>query len=147
MDLSVEPVTGDDFDSILELERESFREEDQLDRESLEEFHREYSEGICKIISGETLSGYFLIFIDKGEGYIESIAIGKNFRNRGYGLFALRFIIDKFRSMGIKKISLHVRTDNSAAIGLYMKEGFKMTGTAEGFYPDGKTAYIYSMSI
>lgn len=146
-DISMESVSRDDFDFILDLERESFNVQDQLDRESLEEFFCDYSDGIYKILSGGIPAGYFLLLIDNGEGYIESIAIGKEFRKRGLGLTALRFIVNKFNSMGIKKISLHVRTDNHAAIYLYEKEGFMKTEIVDSFYPDGKPAFIYTLDL
>lgn len=146
-DILIEPLSEDDFDSVLDLERESFTAEDRLDRESLEEFYRGFREGIFKIISGGNFTGYFLLLVNDGDGYIESIAIGKRYRNQGYGLLALKYILNKFDDMGIKKISLHVRTDNRAAIELYEKEGFFRDGVAEGFYTDGKPAYVYTRTL
>ncbi len=146
-DISIEPVSREDFEFILDLERESFTVHDQLDRDTLEEFFCGFSDGIYKILSGGIPAGYVLLLVENGEGYIESIAIGNEFRNRGLGLMALRFSINKFRSMAVKKISLHVRTENHAAICLYEKEGFSKTGAVDGFYPDGKPAFIYTLNL
>jgi len=146
-DLLFRPVTPADFSNILELEKTSFPEQDQLNTDDLYEFYDGYRDGMYMLILGGALIGYIIFFIENGSGYIESIAIDNQHRKSGYGLLALRFIIRKFMEIGIARVSLHVRTDNTAAVRLYEKEGFTKEGYAEHFYTDGKPAYVYSRRL
>lgn len=133
-----------DFDEILRLEAESFNSFDRLDRETLAELFSEFREGFYIIKDKDTVAGYSVFLIEDGEGYIESIAIDKKFRRQGIGLHALRFMIKRMAEMGFKTVKLHVRVDNLPAISLYEKNGFMRIGMKEGFYIDGKPAFIYS---
>ena len=52
-----------------------------------------------------------------------------NQRGKGYGEFALTSIINySFATLGLRQLRLIVRTDNSAALGLYEKFGFAKEG-------------------
>jgi len=138
------PVTENDFDDILKLEEASFNSYDRLDRKTLIELYEEFREGFYAIISGNVTAGYSVFLIENGSGYIESIAIRNNYRHRGLGLTALKFMIKCITDMNIKEINLHVRFDNREAISLYEKEGFVKKEIIEGFYTDGEPAYLYT---
>jgi len=138
------PVTEDDFEEILKLEKESFNKYDRLDRETLIEIFSEFSEGFYTLISDGIMAGYSVFYIEKNRGYIESIAIKNIFRRRGFGRTALKFMIKRMNDMDIKEINLHVRFENREAISLYEKEGFVREGIADGFYTDGEPAYLYT---
>lgn len=59
--------------------------------------------------------------------------------NNGVGTELLNHIIDYAKVHGIEIINLEVRSDNSAAIHLYEKFGFKKTGTIPAFFKIGNT--------
>lgn len=141
------PVTENDFEEILKLEEESFNSYDRLDRKTLLELFSEFREGFYSLVSDGIMVGYSVFLIEKGAGYIESIAINNNYRRRGFGLLALRFMIKCIADMNIKEINLHVRTDNKAAISLYEKEGFVKRMLVDSFYEDGEPAYLYSLYL
>lgn len=141
------PVDENDFLMILELEKESFNRYDRLDLETLTELFTEFRDGFCMILLDDVIAGYSVFLIEGGEGYIESIAISKKYRRLGLGFDALRYMIDRMARLEIKKINLHVRFDNNAAMALYEKEGFTRKGIVEGFYTDGEPAYLYSASV
>ena len=145
--ITFQNVTRADFADILELEKKSFSVQDQLCMEDFEEFYSSFSDGFYKLLSDSLLIGYIIFFIENGSGYIESIAIDRRYRKNGYGICALRFIIRKFSDMKIHLVSLHVRTDNTAAMKLYEKEGFSKNGRVEHFYTDGSPAYIYTREL
>ena len=42
---------------------------------------------------------------------------------------------------GRGEISLEVKTDNRAAVELYEKEGFTVSGVRQGYYEDGAGAF------
>lgn len=138
------PAAENDFEEILRLEKESFNSYDRLDRETLIELFAEFREGFHIITADGEVAGYSVFLIEDGEGYIESIAINSNYRRRGLGILALNYMMECLKDRGFKKINLHVRMDNIAAMSLYEKEGFIRTGIVPGFYKDGESAYLYS---
>ena len=67
------------------------------------------------------------IYQDTDEAWLESVLIYKNFRGKRYSIFLVRKAINQARRMGIKKIILHVKHDNVAAIKCYTQNGFRIT--------------------
>ncbi len=145
--ITFRPVTEDDFDEILRLEEESFNRYDRLDRETLVELYSEFRDGFYALIEDGVIAGYCEFLIEKGAGYIESIAIDRKFRRRGLGVMALRFMIERITELNLVEINLHVRTDNIAAVSLYEKEGFVKKSVVKNFYKDGEPAYLYMLKL
>jgi len=141
------PVTERDYETILELEMESFNSYDRLDRETLIELFSEFREGFYTININDVVVGYSVFLIEDGAGYVESIAINSNYRRRGLGIRALEFMIKRMEDMKLETINLHVRMDNMAAMSLYEKNGFIKKGVIENFYKDHEPAYLYSKRI
>jgi len=138
------PADENDFEEILKLEEDSFNLYDRLDRETLIELFLDFREGFHMITNDNVIIGYSVFLIEDGAGYIESIAIKNNYRRRGLGLLALKYMIKCIIKMNINDINLHVRTDNPAAMSLYEKEGFVKIDKVDNFYKDGEPAYFYS---
>ena len=140
-------ATEDDFEEIIKLEEESFNEYDRLNMDTLIDLYSLFKDGIHMFTYNNETIGYSVFFIEKGAGYIESIAVNNNYRGKGFGKQALLFIIEQLKGKGIKIINLHVRTDNKEAISLYEKIGFIKNGTVDDIYTDGANAYFYTLNI
>ncbi len=78
-------------------------------------------------------------------GEIFSIAVHSDFRNHGLGKTLLDAACDDLRARGARKIRLDVRADNAAAIHLYEKSGFAVTGTKEHYYGDKADALVMTL--
>ncbi len=69
--------------------------------------------------------------INKGYGYVDSktpelgVAVNKVDRGRGLGFLLMQSIIEHAKIDGFKSISLSVDEENSNAIHVYKKLGFK----------------------
>jgi RimJ/RimL family protein N-acetyltransferase len=70
-------------------------------------------------------------------------------KGKGYGKEACYKTLEfGFRNLGLNKIYLKVRTDNSSAIRIYETCGFKVEGTIrEDVYKQGKFADQFYMGI
>ena len=77
------------------------------------------------------------------------LCIQKEFWNQGIGTLLMESLIKFAKEEAKSKIvSLAVRSDNSRAIHLYKKFGFKKVGTFEGYYEiDGKLIDIDYMNL
>ena len=60
-----------------------------------------------------------------GWGAIQNLGISPSYRGRGLGSFLLQRAADGFKRSGLRRMHLEVTTDNTAAIRLYERMGFK----------------------
>jgi len=77
------------------------------------------------------------------EAHIMNIAVDPSFRGRGAGKKLLSAILKSAKKLGLGEITLEAAADNTAAIALYEKAGFKREGVRPRYYHDKKDAYIY----
>ena len=55
--------------------------------------------------------------------------------------------MDEMRKGGCKEVFLEVRVTNDDAVRLYRKLGFQVTGTMQGYYKDGESAYLMAQQL
>ena len=80
------------------------------------------------------LLGYIGINYCVDEGYVTSIAVKKEYRNKGVATKLIDRAVSFARKAGLSFISLEVRTSNDIAISLYDKMNFKKEGLRKKFY-------------
>ncbi len=86
------------------------------------------------VACGDEMLGYIGVQEICGEAYITNIAVFSRFRGSGVGRKLLRAAIDGADARGCEFITLEVRKSNSAAISLYLSEGFEEVGIRKNFY-------------
>ena len=87
--------------------------------------------------------GIVFLGIDGGHNEIGNFAIFKKYQGKGYGLQALKVIIDYLRKLHPgKDIEIGVAEKNTKAVNLYKKVGFKITKTGEE-----KSGRFYRMTL
>jgi ribosomal protein S18 acetylase RimI-like enzyme len=69
--------------------------------------------------------GYGQILISDDEYYLVNFGVINEYRSKGYGLYFLSKIIENCSLSGINHLNLCVDNDNTPAINLYKKLGFK----------------------
>ncbi len=75
----------------------------------------------------------------EGWGAVQNLGIDPEHRGKGLGSILLTRAIDGFRSVGLRRMHLEVTTDNTAAIRLYERMGFK---TAQVVYKAAEVAGV-----
>ena len=89
------------------------------------------------ILADLKIIGHIALQKRKNGWYETQIVIGeKNYQGKGYGIEAIKLLINKAKQADIKKIYLEVRLNNIRAIKTYEKCGFKKTGIKK--YPKNK---------
>jgi ribosomal-protein-alanine N-acetyltransferase len=81
------------------------------------------------------------------KGHIISIATLEAHRGKGVGTTLIRRAMDEMRTVGCKEVFLEVRVTNDEAVALYKKLGFQVTGTMQGYYKDGESAYLMAQNL
>ncbi|MEM2924283.1 MAG: ribosomal protein S18-alanine N-acetyltransferase [Methanocellales archaeon] len=99
-------------------------------------------------MDGDELIGFVVgMQVDSDRGRILSIAVSKNYRNRGIGSALMNEILKRFKKANLKFACLEVRVSNKAAQLFYEKLGFKKIGIIENYYEDGENAYLMEKEI
>ena len=76
------------------------------------------------------------------EGYINNIAIKREYQGKGYGKKLFEDLIERAQRFEVKALTLEVEDDNTRAINLYKKYGFIEEGRRKNFYLNKKDAII-----
>jgi ribosomal-protein-alanine N-acetyltransferase len=96
----------------------------------------------------EMVVGYIVYWMVYDELHIQNIAIHPLHRRKGLATYLLKETIGYCNQKGGKIISLEVRRSNSAAISLYMKNGFSITGVRRKYYWDNyEDALIMELTL
>ncbi len=104
-------------------------------------------------LGNESAIYYVAVIDNKVVGYIGSryvidqceitnIAVHSKYRQQGIGEMLLNKIIEHYKQLECKGITLEVRKSNKKAINLYNKIGLHSEGIRKNYYPDGEDANI-----
>jgi len=89
----------------------------------------------CRVATlGRQVAGYGVMSVGAGEAHILNLCIGEAFRCRGLGRGLLALLIERAAAAGMKEAFLEVRPSNTAAIRLYLANGFEQVGMRRGYY-------------
>ncbi len=136
--MEVRPVRPEDMESVYKLEEACFKDPypsyflDQLAEANPLSF-------LVATIKGNVV-GYGVVDRWRDHDHLVSIAVHPEARRRGIGrrlLVALRAGLEVD-----KPLRLEVRRSNTAAMGLYLSNGFRRVGEVEGYYVDGEDAIL-----
>jgi ribosomal-protein-alanine N-acetyltransferase len=93
--------------------------------------------------SPHPIVGYGGLWLNVDEGHITTIAVAPEYRGRGIGELLLNGLIDQALTLNTDMLTLEVRVSNIVAQQLYLKYGFRPSGTRPRYYTDnGEDALI-----
>ncbi len=88
-------------------------------------------------IGGESwVGGYIIFWLVADEAHLHNLAVRKEFRRQKLAWNLIDLMKRVAFDLGIRKITLEVRSTNSAAIALYRKCGFVVKGRRPNYYSD-----------
>lgn len=76
-----------------------------------------------------------------------SLAIDPGFAGRGVAQKLLAELEARLSARGYAAMTLEVRADNAAAVGLYQRTGWQRTGSIADYYTDGMTALRFAKPL
>ncbi len=130
----IQPMTEEDLDEVLAIERKSFPS--AWSRGSYErELRNDNSFYFTARCEGE-LIGYAGMWIIFEEAHVTTIAVKSEYRHRGLGKRLLSLLVDLARTRNADRLTLEVRTGNKPAIALYEQFGFERKGLLPNYYGD-----------
>jgi ribosomal-protein-alanine N-acetyltransferase len=144
--ITLTPFTLRDLRAILRLEQDVFPE----DTYGMSEFlslHVLEKNTFLLAWAGDSLLGYIVGYVEDDHGYIVSLAVDPSARRQGIGRQLMETVITRLIENGARRIGLHVRQDNVAAIALYESFGFLTGETISEYYEDGSPAIYMERRI
>jgi len=155
-DYTIRYAEASDVPSVINVNSETLPEHysDYFYYEILNEFPNTF---IVAELSGQIVS-YIMCRVEYGlsvmkrfglarKGHVISIATLEAHRGRGVGTNLIQRSMDEMRKAGCKEVFLEVRVTNDEAVRLYKKLGFQVTGTMQGYYKDGESAYLMAQQL
>lgn len=140
------PMTTDDMDEVMAIERMSYRFPWSAGF-FLQELQVPCARSILAEVDGQIV-GYVLFWLLPGAIDIHNIAVRLDCRRRGIGSALLEKVATEARRQSILRVMLEVRQSNIAAQNLYQKLGFATTGIRKGYYSDdGEDALAMTLEI
>ena len=131
----------EDILKISELEKEIFSGEAWSYKTLATAFKAPAFLGVLCEDGGE-IAGYGGVSIAADSADIGNIAVAENYRRGGIGTLLLQKLCEKVKERGAEKMFLEVRVSNSAAIQLYLKNGFIGAYARTRYYPDGEDCLV-----
>ena len=139
--MTLTKATLQDLNELASLEEKLFKVENfPLSKSSFRYHIKNNLLFIAKM--DEKIVGYILLLIKRKNPKIYSIGVLEEYRGKSISKKLLQKILDEAQNLGFSKVVLEVRTDNTLAISLYEKFGFRITKQLNSFYLDGCDAYF-----
>ncbi len=131
----------EDILKISELENEIFAGEAWSFKTLASVFEMPAFCGVLCEDGGE-IAGYGGVTVAADSADIGNVAVAENYRRGGIGTAILNKLCETAREKGAEKVFLEVRVSNSAAMGLYLKNGFVGAYARTRYYPDGEDCLV-----
>ncbi|MCH8497626.1 MAG: ribosomal protein S18-alanine N-acetyltransferase [Marinobacter sp.] len=137
-----------DLQALVKLENQCFSE-DRISRRSFRRFIEMPRDRVVVAESEGNLAGYCLVLMHKATrlARIYSIAVSPDYRGHGLGEKLVRAAEAEAVKAGRIVMRLEVREDNTPAIGLYERLGYRKFGTYRDYYEDHGNALRFERRI
>jgi len=140
-------MTAAELDAVLAIESDSYPHPWNT-AHFLDEINSLHSFPLVAMNEDGALLGYICPMLVLDEGHILNVAVGIPFRGKHVGKMLVEHVLTECRILGASFVSLEVRVSNAAAIALYERLGFIVTGRRKHYYENGEDAilmeYIYA---
>ena len=142
--LAFQPMVAADLPQVMELERLSFPVQPWTPGLFLHELKLDFSRlHLARTAdAARRLVGYACWWLVGDEVHILNLAVHPEARGTGAGRALVKRILDDAVGHGAVSVSLEVRPENAAALGLYRAMGFDQIGLRKNYYGRGEDAVI-----
>ena len=140
--LTLTPMTLEDLDEVLEIERLSFKTPWSRAAFRYEIAQNRVARCVVVRAAGQ-LAGYLCLWEIGHEIHITNLAVHPHRRGQGLARALLQAMLEDGRARGVTLAFLEVRPSNAEALGLYESLGFSVIGRRKGYYFDtGEDALV-----
>lgn len=145
MAIVIETATTKLLDRLYEIEKQSFQKE-AFTKQQIGYLLADYSTISLVARVNDEIVGFAIGTIDVAGGrlcgHVLTLETLPSYRRKGVAMKLLGELESLFRERGVAESRLEVREDNSAAIRLYKKFGYKVTDRLRGYYGNVHGLYL-----
>ena len=147
-DVRVRAARPSDAGELGRIEQAAFSG-DRMSIRSLRALITSQSARMLVAEAADGLAGYALVLMRRGSraARLYSLAVLPEAAGRGIGSRLLYAAEAAATAAGAGTLRLEVRDDNTAAIALYERSGYRRIGGRENYYADGMAARRYARSL
>ncbi len=148
-EVTIRRATVHDLEAVAAIERSCFEPGDAFSRRQLH-YLVTRSQGGCRVACrGNEVVGYLSLLARRTAQNLRiySVAVAPEARGLGVGQQLVDAAVDAARELGLRTLTLEVRTDNRPAIALYERNGFRCDKLLRGYYHDGTDAHRMSLKV
>lgn len=148
MSVDIRPMTRDDVDRVVEIERACFAA--PWPRQVFcEELGRSWAHlDVLRQKAGGAIVAFVNYWIVGDEVHILNLATHPEQRRCGWAARLLDHVTGAARGQASRLVSLEVRRSNVAAIRLYRRHGFRAVAVRAGYYADnGEDAVVMLLEL
>lgn len=120
--------SSDDIGESLRIDAAAFDEFWRFDRHALEEAMAATPTSVLHVVRSpdDGLAGFAVTGAGHAVGYLQRVAVDPRWQGKGIGRSLVRTSGRWAKKSGVSALMLNTQSDNSAAIGLYESEGFRI---------------------
>jgi [ribosomal protein S18]-alanine N-acetyltransferase len=133
--IQIRTVKSEDLSTIHELEEDCFK--DPFPSYFINQLAKANPSTFLVAEDAGRVIGYAVVDDWTDHQHLVSIAVRPDSRRKGIAQALLERLIERLREGPLK---LELRKSNTAALALYLRNGFSQTGTAHSYYTDGEDA-------
>ncbi|WP_442864112.1 ribosomal protein S18-alanine N-acetyltransferase [Anoxybacillus sp. J5B_2022] len=137
MEINFRPMTLDDLDGVLAIEKTSFTLPWSREAFYNELVHNRYAKYVVMEHDGRII-GYCGMWVVIDEAHITNVAVLPEYRGKKLGEALMRKMMEIAKQLGAVTMTLEVRVSNNVAQSLYRKLGFLNGGIRKRYYPDNQ---------
>ncbi len=138
--VAIRPVTANDLQNLVDLERECFTAEAYTKGQIRDLLEHPNAVAFLAEIDAD-IAGFVISLVEGFEGsklgHIVTIDVAVKHRRKGVGLTLLKAVEDALSQSEARTVYLEVREDNISALRLYRKQGYVKTEILENYYSSG----------
>ena len=128
------PDSEEDLAAILEIERASFANPWTQEMFEQELQHPGVSHTLVIRTPAMRVAGFCVLWMILDEIHINNLAVRPDGRRNGVGRALLRVALAEAAALGGRRATLEVRQSNTAALRLYERFGFRVSGVRPAYY-------------
>jgi ribosomal-protein-alanine N-acetyltransferase len=145
MEVAVEDATLQNLDRLYEIEKECF-EREAFTKQQIAHLLTDYNSlSLIAKVNGEIVGFVIgMVYIERRSltGHILTIDVSPTHRRKRVAQNLLQEIEKIFKGKGVRACHLEVREDNTAALSLYQRLGYKKVARLKNYYGNVHGIYL-----
>jgi len=147
--MKIRPAARGDLPALIALQQTCFGKREAFSPRLLRRLI-DSPRSLCRVaVIGGAVAGWCVGRVRRHprcwSGRIYDLALHPTFRGRSVGVRLARRVLAELRAFGVHRVYLEVRADNTAAIRLYEKLGFRHARALPHYY--GRRRHAVSMRL